>query len=45
MMREYIGPSLDTTIFATGHLLRLFGENPNQWALLQRDRERPSRDK
>ncbi len=38
MMREYIGPSLDTTIFATGHLLRLLGENPDQWRLLQDDR-------
>jgi cytochrome P450 len=38
MMREYIGPSLDTTIFATGHLLRLLGENPDQWAMLKRDR-------
>ncbi len=39
MMREYIGPSLDTTIFATGHLLRALGENPDQWALLQDDRD------
>jgi len=39
MMREYIGPSLDTTIFATGHLLRLLGENPDQWNLLKENRE------
>jgi cytochrome P450 len=39
MMREYIGPSLDTTIFAAGHLLRLLGENPIQWKLL---RENPA---
>ncbi len=38
MMREYIGPSLDTTIFATGHLLRLLGEHPDQWRLLKDDR-------
>jgi cytochrome P450 len=38
MMREYIGPSLDTTIFATGHLLRLLGEHPEQWSLLKSDR-------
>ena len=38
MMREYIAPSLDTTIFATGHLLRLFGEHPDQWRLLKQDR-------
>ena len=37
MMREYIGPSLDTTIFATGHLLRLLGEHPSQWQLLKKD--------
>lgn len=37
MMREYIGPSLDTTIFATGHLLRLFAEHPAQWTLLRND--------
>ncbi|QOZ52524.1 cytochrome P450 [Bradyrhizobium sp. CCBAU 53338] len=37
MMREYIGPSLDTTIFATGHILRLLGENPSQWALLRNE--------
>lgn len=38
MMREYIGPSLDTTIFATGHLLKLLGEHPGQWQLLKEDR-------
>ncbi|CAI2933791.1 cytochrome P450 [Aminobacter niigataensis] len=38
MMREYIGPSLDTTIFATGHLLRHLGDNPDQWQLLRNNR-------
>jgi len=38
LMREYIGPSLDTTIFAIGHLLRLLGESPAQWELLKKDR-------
>lgn len=38
MMREYIGPSLDTTIYATGHLLRQLGSNPQQWQLLKDDR-------
>lgn len=38
MMREYIGPSLDTTIFATGHLLRLLGQHPDQWKLLKENR-------
>lgn len=36
-IREYIGPSLDTTIFATGHLLYLLGRHPEQWALLKQD--------
>ncbi|MGM4903339.1 cytochrome P450 [Tardiphaga sp. 866_E4_N2_1] len=31
MMRDYISPSLDTTIFATGSLLWLFGRHPDQW--------------
>ena len=34
LMRDFIGPSLDTTIFAIGHLLHLFGKNPDQWRLL-----------
>tara|TARA_B110000116_G_scaffold113963_1_gene99034 strand:- start:1851 stop:3035 length:1185 start_codon:yes stop_codon:yes gene_type:complete len=34
-IRDYIGPSLDTTISATGHLIRLFSQNPNQWDLLR----------
>ncbi len=39
LMRDYLGPSLDTTIFATGHLMYQLGKNPEQWALL---RETPS---
>jgi cytochrome P450 len=35
MMREYLAPSLDTTIAATGHLLRLLGDNPDQYALVR----------
>lgn len=35
MMRDYIGPSLDTTIFSIGHLLRYLGENRDQWDLLK----------
>lgn len=38
MMREYIGPSLDTTIFATGHLLYMLAKNQDQWELLKNDR-------
>jgi cytochrome P450 len=37
-MRDYLNPSLDTTISATGELLYRLGRNPAQWALL---RERP----
>jgi cytochrome P450 len=28
LMADYLGPSLDTTIFATSYMLKLFGENP-----------------
>jgi cytochrome P450 len=37
-MRDYLNPSLDTTISATGQLIYQLGINPDQWALL---RERP----
>jgi cytochrome P450 len=37
-MRDYLNPSLDTTISATGELLYRLGQNPAQWAML---RERP----
>jgi cytochrome P450 len=37
LMRDYLGPSLDTTIFATGSMLQLFGQNPEQWDLLRND--------
>ena len=39
MMNDYMGPSLDTTIFATQSAIRLFAENPDQWRIL---REKPS---
>jgi cytochrome P450 len=35
MMNDYMGPSLDTTIFATQSAVRLFAENPDQWAILR----------
>ena len=38
MMREYIGPALDTTIFGIGHLLRHLSLNRDQWDLLKSDR-------
>jgi cytochrome P450 len=37
MMRDYISPSLDTTIFATASLIWFFGQNPDQWDLVRRD--------
>jgi cytochrome P450 len=35
LMRDYLGPSLDTTIFATGHLMYQLGKNPEQWEILR----------
>ena len=37
LMRDYINPSLDTTISATGFAAYLFAENPDQWDLLRSD--------
>lgn len=37
-MRDYLNPSLDTTISATGQLIHQLGINPDQWRRL---RERP----
>ncbi len=37
LMRDYLGPSLDTTIFATANLILLFGRNPDQWDLVRND--------
>lgn len=37
LMRDYLGPSLDTTIFATANLMLLFGRNPDQWDMLRAD--------
>ena len=38
LMRDYIAPSLDTTISAIGYGIRLFAENPDQWTALRDDR-------
>ncbi len=40
LMRDYLSPSLDTTIFAIGHLLHLFGQYPDQWKLLRQEPNR-----
>ncbi|TCU76642.1 cytochrome P450 [Bradyrhizobium sp. R2.2-H] len=37
LMRDYLGPSLDTTIFATANLVLLFGRHPAQWGLVRND--------
>jgi len=37
LMRDYLGPSLDTTIFATANLILLFGRHPAQWDLVRSD--------
>lgn len=35
LIRDYINPSLDTTISATGELIYQLGQNPDQWRLLR----------
>ncbi len=37
MMIDYIGPSLDTTIFAISNGILLFAEHPEQWEILRAD--------
>lgn len=37
LLLDYLGPSLDTTIFAASHLLNLLGKNPDQWVELKRN--------
>lgn len=38
LMRDYIAPSLDTTISAIGYGVRLFADNPEQWTKIREDR-------
>jgi len=40
LMRDYIAPSLDTTISAIGYGIKLFAENPDQWDLIREDASR-----
>jgi len=35
---DYVSPSLDTTILATGHMLYQFGRNPEQFEKVKKDR-------
>lgn len=37
MMIDYMGPSLDTTIFAISSAVDLFARNPDQWDLVRAD--------
>ncbi len=37
LLQDYVAPSLDTTIFATGHLIYRLGKNPDQWQQLRED--------
>ena len=37
LLLDYMNPSLDTTIGAISHLLRLLADNPDQWDLLRAD--------
>jgi cytochrome P450 len=37
MMRDYISPSLDTTIFAIGSLIWLFARHPDEWERVRTD--------
>lgn len=39
LMRDYINPSLDTTISSTAHAIKLFAENPDQWQLVRENPE------
>ncbi len=38
LMRDYIAPSLDTTISSITYAIYLFARNPEQWTKLRRDR-------
>lgn len=37
LMRDYLGPALDTTILAMSNLIWLFGQFPSQWDLVRAD--------
>lgn len=37
LMRDYINPSLDTTISTTGQIIQFFADNPEQWKKLRAD--------
>jgi cytochrome P450/ferredoxin-NADP reductase len=37
LMRDYINPSLDTTISATGQIIKFLCDHPDQWQVLRED--------
>ena len=37
LMRDYINPSLDTTISTTGQIIRFLADNPDQWQKIRQD--------
>lgn len=37
LMRDYLGPALDTTIFAMANIIWLFGRFPEQWDIVRND--------
>lgn len=37
LMRDYINPSLDTTISTTGQIIKFFADHPDQWDLIRKD--------
>ena len=37
LMRDYINPSLDTTISATGQIIKFFADDPAQWDKIRED--------
>ncbi len=37
LMRDYINPSLDTTISTTGQIVKFFADHPDQWDLIRQD--------
>ena len=39
LLLDYVTPSLETTIFAIGHLFHLLGTHPEQWQALRADPE------
>ena len=37
LMRDFINPSLDTTISTTGQIIKFFADHPDQWTLIRKD--------